>query len=280
MTSSTGSSTRLLERRPDIKLLFLVGSCPSEVIKLDLGRAASASVAKFSPRVRVLNYSGSGIETTFTQGEDACLAAMVPELPEDPSGARSWSSARWPMSSRTSSRACSSSSASAGPLPAAAQGSRDLPRWARTPASCWPSPSSPIPARRWTSAAPAARRPLPAGRRGHDGLAQGRGRRLGSSPTLRRGDPAPPRERAEKALARYRDQLAGKRSSSSPIPSSNPARALPRRELGMQLVEVGTPYLHRQHLARNSRCCRRMPALSEGQDVERQLDRCREARPT
>jgi light-independent protochlorophyllide reductase subunit N len=28
--------------------------------------------------VRVLNYSGSGIETTFTQGEDACLAAMVP----------------------------------------------------------------------------------------------------------------------------------------------------------------------------------------------------------
>src|ERR1700710_176753 len=32
--------TRLLERRPDIKLLFLVGSCPSEVIKLDLSRAA------------------------------------------------------------------------------------------------------------------------------------------------------------------------------------------------------------------------------------------------
>jgi light-independent protochlorophyllide reductase subunit N len=31
--------------------------------------------------VRVLNYSGSGIETTFTQGEDACLAAMVPVLP-------------------------------------------------------------------------------------------------------------------------------------------------------------------------------------------------------
>ena len=27
---------KLLERRPDIKLLFLVGSCPSEVIKLDL----------------------------------------------------------------------------------------------------------------------------------------------------------------------------------------------------------------------------------------------------
>ena len=31
---------RLLSRRPDIRQLFLVGSCPSEVIKLDLARAA------------------------------------------------------------------------------------------------------------------------------------------------------------------------------------------------------------------------------------------------
>ena len=73
--------TRLLARRPDIKLLFLVGSCPSEVIKLDLSRAAARLSAQFAPAVRVLNYSGSGIETTFTQGEDACLAAMVPILP-------------------------------------------------------------------------------------------------------------------------------------------------------------------------------------------------------
>ena len=32
--------TRLLARRPEIRTLFLVGSCPSEVIKLDLARAA------------------------------------------------------------------------------------------------------------------------------------------------------------------------------------------------------------------------------------------------
>jgi light-independent protochlorophyllide reductase subunit N len=66
---------RLLARRPDIRLLFLVGSCPSEVIKLDLSRAAERLSAHSRPHVRVLNYSGSGIETTFTQGEDACLAA-------------------------------------------------------------------------------------------------------------------------------------------------------------------------------------------------------------
>ena len=73
--------TRLLERRPDIRLLFLVGSCPSEVIKLDLSRAAARLSQKHTPHVRVLNYSGSGIETTFTQGEDACLASLVPTLP-------------------------------------------------------------------------------------------------------------------------------------------------------------------------------------------------------
>jgi light-independent protochlorophyllide reductase subunit N len=67
---------RLLERRPDIKLLFLVGSCPSEVIKLDLAKAAQRLSTGLNPDVRVLNYSGSGIETTFTEGEDACLAAL------------------------------------------------------------------------------------------------------------------------------------------------------------------------------------------------------------
>jgi light-independent protochlorophyllide reductase subunit N len=72
---------QLLERRPDIRSLFLVGSCPSEVIKLDLARAAQRLDAEHMPRVRVLSYSGSGIETTFTQGEDACLAALVPECP-------------------------------------------------------------------------------------------------------------------------------------------------------------------------------------------------------
>jgi len=75
---------RLLERRPDIKTLFLVGSCPSEVIKLDLSRAAERLSRQFLPKVRVLNSSGSGIETTFTQGEDACLTSLVPVLGTTP----------------------------------------------------------------------------------------------------------------------------------------------------------------------------------------------------
>ena len=79
--------TQLLARRPAVRLLFLVGSCPSEVIKLDLSRAAIRLSNRHAPSVRVLSYSGSGIETTFTQGEDACLAAMVPVLPAAPDDA-------------------------------------------------------------------------------------------------------------------------------------------------------------------------------------------------
>ena len=47
----------------------------------------------------------------------------------------------------------------------------------------------------------------------------------------------------------------------------------------MQLIEVGTPFLHRQHLAPELALLPAGTVLSEGQDVEKQLDRCRAARP-
>ena len=71
----------LLARRPEIRTLFLVGSCPSEVIKLDLTKAAERLNRQLLGQVTVLNYSGSGIETTFTQGEDQALVAMTPLMP-------------------------------------------------------------------------------------------------------------------------------------------------------------------------------------------------------
>ena len=80
--------TRLLERRPEIKLAVPRRLMPvSEVIKLDLSRAA-ARLSETQPGVKILNYSGSGIETTFTQGEDACLAALVPACPVAPTDQR------------------------------------------------------------------------------------------------------------------------------------------------------------------------------------------------
>ena len=47
----------------------------------------------------------------------------------------------------------------------------------------------------------------------------------------------------------------------------------------MVLTEVGVPYLHRTHLAEELALLPAGVRLSEGQDVERQLDRCRQDRP-
>jgi light-independent protochlorophyllide reductase subunit N len=89
-----------------------------------------------------------------------------------------------------------------------------------------------------------------------------------------------PAERGRRALGRYREQLAGKRMFLFPDSQLEiPLARFVSRELGMQVVEAGTPYLHRQHLAEELSLLPESVALSEGQDVERQLDRCRAARP-
>jgi len=97
----------LLERRPEIRTLFLVGSCPSEVIKLDLAKAAERITTRLRGRVRVVNYSGSGIETTFTQGRTAPSVPWCPCSPAATTTSCCWS-APWPMASKTACSPCSS----------------------------------------------------------------------------------------------------------------------------------------------------------------------------
>jgi light-independent protochlorophyllide reductase subunit N len=50
-------------------------------------------------------------------------------------------------------------------------------------------------------------------------------------------------------------------------------------ELGMGLTEVATPYLHRAHMAGDLALLPAGTELSEGPDVDRQMDRCRAAKP-
>jgi light-independent protochlorophyllide reductase subunit N len=91
---------------------------------------------------------------------------------------------------------------------------------------------------------------------------------------------APGIERARQAVARYRFQLAGKRIFLFPDSQLEvPLARFLARELDMVPVEVGTPYLHRKHLAAELALLPATAQLSEGQDVERQLDRCRAAKP-
>jgi light-independent protochlorophyllide reductase subunit N len=274
---------QLLARRPDIKLLFLVGSCPSEVIKLDLSRAAQRLSRVHAPDVRVLNYSGSGIETTFTQGEDACLAALVPILPRDAADAE-------PSLLVVGALAEVVEDQFRRLLTAMGIGQvRFLP-----PRSALDLP--PVGARtRYLLAQPfladtaraleergatRIKAPFPFGVEGTTGWLRAAGDSFAVPAGRFAAAVAAPRERAQRALVRYREQLSGKRVFLFPDSQLEiPLARFLARELGMRLVEVGTPYLHRQHLAEELAMLPDGVQLSEGQDVERQLDRCRAAAP-
>ena len=85
---------------------------------------------------------------------------------------------------------------------------------------------------------------------------------------------AAPRARARKAVAAHAATLSGK--SLFLFPDSQLEIPLARflaRECGMRPLEVGTPYLHRGLMAPDLALLPEGPVLSEGQDVERQLDR-------
>jgi light-independent protochlorophyllide reductase subunit N len=275
--------TRLIQRRPDIKLLFLVGSCPSEVIKLDLSRAAQRLSRELSPGVRVLNYSGSGIETTFTQGEDACLASLVPELPATVPGAGPNLIVVGALADVVEdqmirlfeamgiSRVSFLPARHADAMPAIG------PETVMLLAQPFLAETARLLEQRGVSRLPA---PFPLGIEGTTLWLQAAATAFGIDQAKFLAAIEAPRARGTAAVARVREMMAGK--SIFMFPDSQleiPLARFVARELGMILTEIGTPYLHRQHLADELDLLPAGTMLSEGQDVERQLDRCRAARP-
>jgi light-independent protochlorophyllide reductase subunit N len=271
---------RLLARRPDIRQLFLVGSCPSEVIKLDLAKAAERLTQIHAPHVRVLNFSGSGIETTFTQGEDACLAAMVPVLPETDAAELLL----------------------VGALPDVVedQALQLLHDMGVGPVRCLPARrADDIPAighntrfvllqpflgdthaaliRRGAQHIPA---PFPFGAEGTTLWLQAiadvyKIPREGFEAVV-----AAPRARAQAAVARVAETLRGKSVFFFPDSQLEPSLArFLTRECGMTAIEIGTPWLHQEIMGPELDLIAPGPTLSEGQDVDLQLDRVRAARP-
>ncbi|EEW26218.1 ferredoxin:protochlorophyllide reductase (ATP-dependent) subunit N [Rhodobacter ferrooxidans] len=271
---------RLLSRRPDIRQLFLVGSCPSEVIKLDLHRAAERLSALHAPHVRVLNFTGSGIETTFTQGEDACLAAMVPALAptqarelllvgalpdvvEDQALALLSAMGIGPVRCLPSRRADDAPAVGPNTVFALTQPFLGSTHEALT--------------RRGARHIPA---PFPFGEEGTTLWLRAVAKEFGVSDATFDAVTAAPRARAIKAIASQADTLNGKTLFMFPDSQLEPplARFL-TRECGMVALEVGTPYLHRDILGPDLDLLAKGPVISEGQDVDRQLDRARAARP-
>ncbi len=272
--------TRLIERRPEIRMLFLVGSCPSEVIKLDLSRAALRLGRRLAPEVRVLAYSGSGIETTFTEGEDACLASLVPELPETQAEGlmvigtladavedqfrRLFAALGVPNVSFLPPRR-------AADLPAVGPNSRFLlaqPFLAATAMALQQRGAKRIAA------------PFPLGAEGSYLWFRAAAREFGVVDAAIDTVLAAPMARARSAVGNFRGLLNGKRIFFFPDSQLEiPLARFLSRELGMELSEVGTPFLHREHLADELALLPSDVFLSEGQDVDRQLDRCRAAAP-
>ena len=271
---------RLLARRPDIRMLFLVGSCPSEVIKLDLARAAERLSSQYLPDVRVLNYSGSGIETTFTQGEDACLAALVPEMPATDErellvvGALAdvvEDQFRSLLGEMGIERVGFLPPRRSTELPAVGADTRFLlaqPFLADTAAAL---------ERR---GATRLRAPMPIGDEGTTAWLRAAAKEWTIDRAHFERVIAPARRRCQVALDRIRPELDGRRLFLFPDSQLEiPLARFLHRELGMGLTEVGTPYLHAGHLAEELAWLPDDVRISEGQDVERQLDRMHAAEP-
>ncbi len=271
---------QLLSRRPDIRQLFLVGSCPSEVIKLDLARAAERLTQIHAPHVRVLNYSGSGIETTFTEGEDACLASMVPGLAE------------------TREREL----LIVGALPDVVEDQalgllndlgidrvRTLPaRRADDAPEVGPNTVFALtqPFLGETHAALTRRgarhiqAPFPFGEEGTTAWLRAVADEFDVSAETFERVTAAPRARARKAIAAQAAELNGK--SVFFFPDSQLELPLARfltRECGMDAIEVGAPFIHKGLVGPDMDLIAPGPVISEGQDVDLQLDRARAARP-
>ncbi|MBS0240589.1 MAG: ferredoxin:protochlorophyllide reductase (ATP-dependent) subunit N [Proteobacteria bacterium] len=273
----------LLARRSDIKLLFLVGSCPSEIIKLDLSRAAERLNQRHAPAVRVLSYSGSGIETTFTQGEDACLEAMVRIMPQ--------------------------ASDDAGDQLIVVGALADVveDQFRRLFAELGVARVDFLPPRRRADLPPIGRRSrfilaqpflaqtalalerrgarridalFPLGIEGTTGWLSAAARACGVRQANIDRVLSVPAARAKRSLDKWRQDLEGKRIFFFPDSQLEiPLARMLSRELGMRPLEIGTPYLHREHLALELDLLPEGARLSEGQDVERQLDRCKTLKP-
>jgi len=273
---------RLLARRPELKTVFLVGSCPSEVIKLDLNRASERLTGIHGPDVRFAHYSGSGIETTFTQGEDACLNSLVPSLPKKDGDTPDLLVVGTLAEVVEQQMLRIFDQIGLGPvrflpgkssreLPPVGEGTRIL------MAQPWVDETVRSLQSRGAELIPA---PFPYGAEGTEAWIRAAARRWGIDDATVDEAVEGPRARAHTAMARHREALEGK--SVFLFPDSQGELPMARflsRELGMRLVEVGTPHLDRAHMQAELELLGPDVRLAEGQDVDKQLDRCRAERP-
>ena len=257
-----------------------MGSCPSEVIKLDLARAAERLNDALQGRVRVVNYSGSGIETTFTQGEDGALAALVPLLPASEERqlllVGTLADAVEDRLVHVFNRLGVSTVRSLPP-----RQSSELPPVGPGTTVLLTQPFLTDTARLLRNrGANVLTAPFPLGAEGSRRWMEA-GATAFQVPAAHQAEILDPlMERARKALAPHREVLAGKRIFLLPESQLElPLARFLQRECGMELIEVGTPYLNREQMAEELALLPDETPVMEGQHVEQQLDRVRDSQP-
>jgi light-independent protochlorophyllide reductase subunit N len=278
--------SELLEVRSGIKTLFLVGSCPSEVIKLDLGRAAEKLSEKYRKSgIKVLNYSGSGIETTFTEGEDQCLVAMCHEIL---------------VPSTSSKNVCNLLVVGTLADIVEDQMARIFEKLGIQNVEFFPPKSSEKQIRisektRFVLAQPFLTETsknleslglelinslFPFGADGTRKWYEDISRVFGISDERFHYAVTPAYERAVSTVKKYKEIFCGKNFFFFPDSQLEiPLARFLSTELGVSLSEVGTPYLNKRLLAKEIESLPKGTLIVEGQNVDKQIERCFDASP-
>jgi light-independent protochlorophyllide reductase subunit N len=273
---------QVLDRRPEIKTFFLVSSCPSEVIKLDLGNAAERLGNTYKGKVRFADYSGSGIETTFTQGEDNCLKGLVELMPDAKSQDKNLivvgtiADVVEDQFSRIFTALCINEVSffpgrNAENMPSVGKNTYVLlaqPYLGETTRELIKRGANLISA------------PFPLGAEGTLNWFKAAAEIFDVQAELFESVTEVPHNRAKRATQHYREKLAGKRISF--LPDSQLEIPLARflsRECDMQLVEVGIPFFDRQLLEKEMQLLPQEVKLTEGQSLDDQLDRVHKDSP-
>jgi light-independent protochlorophyllide reductase subunit N len=254
--------------------------CGATIRNSDSGRGRFGWAQTYAPKVRVLEYSGSGIETTFTQGEDACLASMVPVLPatderelivvgalpdvvEDQMVTLLTNLGIGPL--RILPARTIEDEIAVGPNTVFAL---TQPFLGDTHAALIRRGARHIPA------------PFPFGEEGTTAWLLAIAEEFDISREVFDRVTEAPRRRARQAIQQAAAPLCDK--SVFFFPDSQLEIPLARfltRECGMTALEVGSPYIHDALHGPDLDLLPAGPQISEGQDVDLQLDRCRAAQP-
>ncbi|MDC3077769.1 ferredoxin:protochlorophyllide reductase (ATP-dependent) subunit N [Prochlorococcus sp. AH-716-O05] len=270
----------LISRRPEIKTLFLVGSCPSEVIKLDLATVAEKLNSRFLGQVRFVNYSGSGIETTFTQGEDGALKALVP-LMESTDDEKLLLVGTLANNVEDRFKKIFNNIGITNVESFPPRQSTELPKIGKNTKVLLAQPYLSDTARDLKHrGCEIIQAPFPLGVEGSTKWILAAASVFKINELTVHEVIAPLANRARQAIEKHKDILKGKKLFL--LPESQLEISLARflhNECEMELIEVGTPYLNRDLMEEELNLLPDDTKIVEGQHVEKQLDRVRASNP-